>query len=145
MLVASLLVLTCGQILLRNLFSITLLWAEPLVRHLVLWIGFLGALIATRLDKHIRIDALLRLLPSRIQPICLAITRLFAAAIALLLAWTAIRFIADEMEFGTMAFLAVPSWIAQLVFPICFGLMALRFLYQAFEFTRQTKREEDAA
>ena len=40
LLVACLLVLTCGQILVRNLFSITFLGTESLVRHLVLWIGW---------------------------------------------------------------------------------------------------------
>ncbi|MEE2832280.1 MAG: hypothetical protein VYD18_07960, partial [Candidatus Latescibacterota bacterium] len=46
MLVGALLVLAFSQILLRNFLGITWLWGDPLVRHLVLWASFLGALIA---------------------------------------------------------------------------------------------------
>ena len=131
-LVVCLLLLTCGQILLRNLFSITFLGTENLVRHLVLWIGLAGALLATRLDKHIRVDALLRLLPIRIRGIALGFANFFTAVICGYLSSIASIFILDEREFGTMAFFAVPAWIAQICFPLVFGLMALRFLFQCW-------------
>lgn len=130
LLVACLLVLTCGQILLRNLFSITFLGAESLVRHLVLWIGLAGALVATRLDKHIRIDAVLRLLPARVRTIALSCADFFAAALCAYLAYISGCFVLDERTFGAVAFFAVPAWIAQLCFPLAFGLMGLRFLLQ---------------
>ena len=129
-LVVCLLVLTCGQILARNLLSITFLGTESLVRHLVLWIGLAGALVATRLDKHIRIDAALRLLPARARAIVLSGADFFATALCSYLAYIASRFVLDERAFGTTAFFAVPAWIAQLCFPLVFGLMALRFLLQ---------------
>ena len=56
LLMTSLILLAFGQIALRNLFGISFLWSEPLIRHLVLWCSFLGALIASRMDKHIRIN-----------------------------------------------------------------------------------------
>lgn len=131
-LVACLLVLTCGQILVRNLFSITFLGSESLVRHLVLWIGLAGALAATRLDKHIRIDALLRLVPARMRAIVLGGADFFAAALCAYLAYIAGRFVLDERAFGALAFFAVPAWVAQLCFPLAFGLMGLRFLLQSW-------------
>ena len=131
LLVACLVVLTCGQIIVRNLFSITFLGTESLVRHLVLWIGLAGALVATRLDKHIRIDAALRLLPARVQTIVLSCSDFFAAALCFYLAYIASRFVLDERAFGTTVFFAIPAWIAQLCFPLVFGLMALRFLLQS--------------
>ena len=130
LLVVCLLVLTCGQILVRNLFSITFLGTESLVRHLVLWIGLAGALVATRLDKHIRIDAALRLLPARARTIILGCADFFSTVLCVYLAYIAIRFVLDERAFGTTAFFAIPAWIAQLCFPLVFGLMALRFLLQ---------------
>ena len=130
LLVTGLLVLTCGQILMRNLFSITFLGTESLVRHLVLWIGLAGALVATRLDKHIRIDAALRLLPAQVRAIVLSGADLFAAALCAYLAYIAGGFVLDERAFGTTAFFAVPAWTAQLCFPLAFGLMGVRFLVQ---------------
>ena len=117
LLVACLLVLTCGQILMRNLFSITFLGTESLVRHLVLWIGLVGALIATRLDKHIRIDAALRLLPDRVRAIVLSCADFFAAVLCAYLAYIAGCFVLDERAFGTMAFLPSPLGSPNCAFP----------------------------
>jgi TRAP-type C4-dicarboxylate transport system permease small subunit len=35
------------QIVLRNAFSTGISWGDPLVRYLVLWVGFIGASLAT--------------------------------------------------------------------------------------------------
>lgn len=131
-LVTCLLVLTCGQIILRNLFSISFIGIESLVRHLVLWLGLAGALLATRMDKHIRIDAALRLLPPKARALALSFADILTTGICGLLAFVAWRFAMDEREYGGMAFFSFPAWIAQLCFPLVFGLMALRFLYQAW-------------
>ena len=128
-LVSGLVVLTCGQILLRNFFGLTFLGTESFVRHLVLWIGMAGALAATRVDKHVRIDAVLRLCPAAHRRYVLAVADLFTACLCALLTSIAWRFVGDERQFGALAFFDVPSWIAQLCFPVGFGLMTLRFLH----------------
>ena len=59
------------QILFRNLISVGIVWIDPIVRHLVLWVALLGASVATRENRHISIDVLAGRLPpahySRIQ------------------------------------------------------------------------------
>ena len=119
-----------AQIILRNLLSITFVWSDPLVRHLVLWCGLFGAMIATRQDKHIRIDALFRLLSPPWRDWVHASTSFFSALVCLLLTWISLRFIGDEMAGGTTAFLNLQTWQLQLIFPLSFGIMALRFLFQ---------------
>ena len=49
-----------SQIVLRNFFSTGIAWGDSLVRYLVVWVGFIGAAIAAREDKHITIDVLSR-------------------------------------------------------------------------------------
>lgn len=127
LLMAILILVACGQILLRNFFEVTLLWADALIRHLVLWCGFLGALIATRMDKHIRIDALLRLLSRTQQRWLILLTNLFSACICGLLTWISILFLQDELSFGARTFFDWPSWKLQLIFPLTFSIMCLRF------------------
>lgn len=127
LLVCVLLLVSFAQILLRNFFGLTLLWAEPFVRHLVLWLGFIGALIATRQDKHVKIDALLHLFPPRLKKLVQIFCSFFSAAVCTLLAWTALRFVADEREYATQAFDGFAAWKLQLVFPLVFAAMALRY------------------
>ena len=130
-LVTALVLLACGQILLRYIFSHSLLWADPAIRHLVLWTSMLGALLATRRDKHIKIDALTRFLPPRRAALLHVLTGLFAGSVCGLLAWISVSFIADERTYGGNAFLDIPTWQLQLIFPVSFGLMALHFLVRA--------------
>jgi TRAP-type C4-dicarboxylate transport system permease small subunit len=127
-LMGALVLIAAGQIILRSFFSVSLPWADPLVRHLVLWSGFLGAAIACRLDKHIRIDALLRLCPARWTLLMEAVGNLFSSSICALLVWTSIRFVLDEKAYAAVSFGNIPTWVLQLIFPLAFTIMAARFL-----------------
>ena len=40
------------QIFYRNVFGIGLLWADPMLRIMVLWVALAGAVIATRTDPY---------------------------------------------------------------------------------------------
>ena len=58
LLLTLMIVLAGTQILMRNLFDSGFVWIDPLLRALVLWVGLVGATVATRHNKHIRIDLL---------------------------------------------------------------------------------------
>ena len=130
LLVGALIGTAFAQIILRNLLSVTFLWTDPLVRHLVLWCGFVGAMIATRQGKHIRIDALLRLLSPPLLDLIQASTSFFSALVCFILTWVSLGFLGDEMALNTRTFLQIPTWKLQLIFPLTFGVMGFRFLFQ---------------
>ena len=129
-LVLTMTLLAFGQILMRNFFGTGSIIIDPLLRVMVLWVGLIGALVATRLDKQISIDALTRLLHPRLVEVSHIVTRLFAAAIAGLIAWHATRFLIDEWHVGTIAFAKVPAWAAESIIPVGFAIIALRYLLQ---------------
>lgn len=116
-----------GQIFLRNVFDSGLGWGDPLLRVMVLWVGLLGALAATRDDNHITIDVLSRFLPERSKSLARVVTDLFSAVVCGLIAYHSGRFVAMEFEDGAIAFAAVPAWVCEAVIPLGFGLMAVRF------------------
>ncbi|MBW2146092.1 MAG: TRAP transporter small permease [Deltaproteobacteria bacterium] len=120
------------QILLRNFFATGLGWGDPLVRSLVLWVGFIGAAIAAKEGKHINIDVVSRWLPTRGKIFIEAITQLFSFFVCGLLAFAALKFIKNEAQMGTITFLGIPGWVPQIILPITFGLMALRFCLRSF-------------
>jgi C4-dicarboxylate transporter DctQ subunit len=115
------------QIVLRNLLSTGLTWGDPLVRNLVLWVGFIGAAIATREGKHITIDVTLRWRPSLVKTLIEAITHLFSLFICGLLTLGALKFIKNEIQMESIAFGEIPSWIPEIILPVTFGLMTFRF------------------
>ena len=115
------------QIVLRNVFATGISWADPLVRNLVLWVGFVGAAIATREGRHITIDVLPHWVPQRGKAIIGVIIQLFVAFICGLLTFAAVKFVRNEALMGSITFLGIPAWVPQLILPITFGIMALRF------------------
>ncbi len=138
LLTTILVVVAVAQILLRNLFSITLLWADPVVRMLVLWTAFMGALVASRENRHLRIDALLRLLPGGKRRYVDVAVHLFNASVCGLLAGIAVEFVHDEYTYGMRGALDLPTWIFQLIFPLAFGVMSWRFLRQCWSSLTRT-------
>jgi TRAP-type C4-dicarboxylate transport system permease small subunit len=98
----------------------------------LLWLALGGALGATRAKRHIGIDALPRILPSRGHRIAWALTQAATAVICALLAWYGWGMVQMEREVPAAFVPGVPSWWPMLVFPAGFALMALRFAVAAF-------------
>jgi TRAP-type C4-dicarboxylate transport system permease small subunit len=128
LMLSSMILLATIQILLRNLFDSGLFWADPALRMLVLWLALLGAIAATREQRHIRIDLLSRYLNDRGKAVLQGINDLFSALICALIGWHAARLVYFEWQDGTQLFGGLPTWLCELIIPVGFGVMALRFL-----------------
>lgn len=121
-------ILAVVQIVLRNFVGTSLIWIEPFLQNAVLWIGLLGAMIASRHDEHIRIDLASTLLPERFRPGLTGVVDLFTAAICVLVAWYSIGFVIEERQYGSPGFAGIPGWLLQAVIPFGFTVMGLRYL-----------------
>jgi len=126
-----LVVLAFLQVVLRDIFSAGFLWADILLRHLMLWIGFLGAAIATSENRHINIDALRRFLSPAAQRIAGVFTDLFASAVCGLLANAALTFVRDESQTSNTLFGGIPGWWGEVIMPIGFALLSVHFVLRA--------------
>lgn len=117
------------QIILRNFFDLGLVWADPLLRAMLLWLGLLGAVAASHNDKHISIDLLSKFLSRRWLPWARMITSLFTALICILVAFHSARFVIDEYVYQTPSnvSLGIPAWVVELIIPLSFTLIALRY------------------
>jgi TRAP-type C4-dicarboxylate transport system permease small subunit len=114
------------QILLRNLLGGGIVWGEVLVRILVLWIGLVGAMVASRKGKHISIDVVNRYLPPQAKGIAKAVVELFTALVCAIAAFYSLRLVLADFEDGGLAFAQVPVWLCESVIPMAFTVIALR-------------------
>lgn len=119
------------QVVLRNLFSSGILWADIVLRHLLLWLGFLGAAIATSENRHINIDALRRFFSKRMRSAVEVLTDVFAASVCFLLARASWTFVQGEIADRRVLFGDIPSWYAQVIIPVGFGLLVVHFAIRA--------------
>lgn len=127
-LLSIMVVLSFVQVVLRNLFSESLLWGEIFLRHMVLWIGFLGAARATGEGRHITIDAFTRFLSPRMKLVARILTNAFAVTICFFLMKASLKFLADEVESGSTLHGDIPSWYSQIIIPVGFTLIIIHFL-----------------
>jgi TRAP-type C4-dicarboxylate transport system permease small subunit len=128
---ALMMVTAFAQIAARNLFGIGLTWSEPLVRYLVLWVGFLGAALAVREGRHITIELTSLWAPARDNRVLQAVSHLASALVCAVLAVAAARFVRDEAQIGGETLLFLPAWVPELIIPFTFAVMTLRFLLRA--------------
>ncbi len=132
-LLAVMLFMGFTQVVLRNLFSTSILWGDVFLRHVVVWVAFLGAIVATGEKRHITIDALTKILSEKGKKIAGVVTGIASIIVCYYLTDASYRFLVDEMEFGGILLLDIQRWIFQLIIPLGFGLMMLRFAVKVLE------------
>ena len=122
------------QIILRNFFSTGITGGAEMVRHLVLWIAFIGAAMAARDAKHIRIDVALRIITPRWRMFAEALTGLFTAGVCGILMYAAIQFNIMDYHSGTMiAFFDTPVWLLELIIPVGYLIVMIWFAVRCGE------------
>ena len=105
-----------------------IVWADPMIRLLVLWVGLAGATAASRQGKHIRIDFLKGMLPPKLENISQALVEIITAAICAAVAWHGVRFVRLEYVDGGNAFAQVPAWLCEAAIPLAFIVIACRYI-----------------
>jgi len=128
---AAMILLASGQIVLRNLFEIGFIWLDPLLRVMVLWTGLIGATIASRDNKHIRIDLLSRFLSKKTHLITQTFVGIFTSSVCLIIAWHGMNWISMDFADGLTSFANIPSWSLEVIIPIAFGFIGLRYLFHS--------------
>jgi TRAP-type C4-dicarboxylate transport system permease small subunit len=123
--------LSFGQMVLRNFFNMGIIWGDTLLRQWVLWLGFLGAAMAARQNKHISIEILSSLSSPYWERIIKTFTQICAGIISGFLAWAAWSFMLFEKEGGSILFLNIPVWVFQIILPYSFMIIAIRFIIGA--------------
>lgn len=128
---SGMIVLAVGQIVLREVFGTGIIWADELLKLMVLWLAMVGSIAACRDDRHIRIDVLSHLLPDWLVNMTRVLVDVFAAVVCAVVAWHAWRYLQLEIEFEDVVLVDTPAWIAHVVVPLSFALLSYRFVVLA--------------
>ena len=129
LLLGAMMLLATAQIVLRLFFDAGIIWADELLKILVLWIALVGSVATSRNRRHLRIDLLSHYLPEHLARLPLVVVDAFAAAVCGVIAWHSARYLA--LAFGDTVLLGIPAWTVQGILPVAFGLMAWRFAVYA--------------
>ena len=144
MLVTSLMIFL--QVILRYVFSYSIIWAEEFARYGIVWFVFLGSSLAVREGKHASVDVLIRLLPGKPQKVFdildIAISILFLAVVL----WFGGRMVVRIRQIGNITpALQIPMYIPYLAIPIGALMMIYRYVEKLIEVIRAPRVERTAA
>jgi tripartite ATP-independent transporter DctM subunit len=119
------------EIVLRRLFGVGIPGAGPIVQHLVLWVGFLGAAIAARDGKLLALASGTFIPDGRWRQLADIFAAAVASCIAAVLANGGLELLLAERETGSSIGAGIPTWVAQIALPLGFALIALRLVWHA--------------
>jgi len=141
----AMVVLAFLQVVLRNAFGTGLIWGDTLVRHMVLWTGFVGGALAAFEGRHISIDALTKFLSPRVRTGAAVLTNLFATVVCYFLTAASWTFLTGEMESGGTFILGLPGWVAMVIIPVGYVLIMIHFALKVFESIAELLRPKTGA
>lgn len=121
------------QIVMRNFMGAGLIWAESLLRITVLWLALFGAMVASRNNEHIAIDVMVDKFPPHFRNPIMFLSRFTTAIICLIASWYGFLFVADEYQYGGIAFGYIPNWLCEAIIPFSLFIIALRYAVSAIQ------------
>jgi TRAP-type C4-dicarboxylate transport system permease small subunit len=127
-LLLTMVVLISAQVVLRNFFNSGIAWSDVAARNMVLWVAFMGAMLATRVRSHVAIDILTRFIPRIPRNVVRIALDTFACIVTFLLARTALAFVIEERAMGSILFANIPTWIVETIIPFGFAMISLEYL-----------------
>ncbi|MGB5620990.1 MAG: TRAP transporter small permease subunit [Gammaproteobacteria bacterium] len=127
-LLGAMILIGASQIFMRNVLGEGLGWADESQRLLVLWIGLLGAMAASRDGRQLRIDLVSRYLRGYSRRFIEAFADLLTAVVAGTVGWYALAFVRESYAFGDELVGGIPAWLVQGVIPLAFVVIGLRHL-----------------
>ena len=137
-LLSNILILSILQIISRNIFDSGFVWADNVLRVLVLWLGLAGAILASREKKHIKIDILSKRFSKKYQYNIKKIGLIFSGSICLMVSLYSFQFVLLEYKDSIYAFENIPAWMTEIIIPFSFLIMGIRFIVESFKIKNQT-------
>ncbi len=129
-LLLAMIAIPAGETLARRFIGQGLPGSAVLVQHLTLWVGFLGALLATVAERHLGLstaEVIPEGLPRRAASL---VTRMVSTATCALLAYASAELVISETASDRTLPLGIPFWWSELVMPVGSALMAVRFAWR---------------
>ncbi len=114
------------EMVFRRLFNTGIAGSIVYVQHLTLWVGFVGAVIATRDRRHLTITSLDEFMPAPVKKVASIFRNFISTAVCFALFLASVQLVRSESIAGN---LALPTWVMELILPIGFIIMALRFAF----------------
>lgn len=123
---SGIVLLPLAEIVLRRWFATGIPGAAPIAQHLTMWVGLLGAAIAARDGKLLSLATGEFLAHSATASAARFVAATVGAAVSTIFAVGGLNLVGIDRADGTLITAGIPVWVADLVLPAAFGVIAVR-------------------
>jgi TRAP-type C4-dicarboxylate transport system permease small subunit len=117
----------------RELFKVGIPWAQKGAVYMMIWAGFLGAILVTQKVEHLRPEVADKLWKGKLRSFYLRFHNLLVLSFTLTMAYYSYLYVMESKEFGDRnVIIDMPMWLMQAIIPYTFFSMSLRYLYFIF-------------
>ena len=123
--------LPLGDAIGRRLGGLHVPGSAAYLQLLTLWLAFLGALLATWEDGHLKLSTASVLGEGRGRNAATLLAGAVAAAVTAVLAYASFQVVKADRLAGSVLTIGLPQWLGELVMPAALAAMALLFVVKA--------------
>lgn len=139
-------VLIFVQVIMRYVFSNSLSWSEEVARFCFIWLSWIGASYCVKIDAHLRVTALLSVLPKKLLPYINLLMYICWGLFSLDLAYEGFKLIQMIYERGQASpALLIPMWIPVACVPVGSALMTFRLLGKVYDTVKEIMSHHEVA
>lgn len=123
--------LSFGNVIGRYGFGVTLIWADEVQIYVMIWMAFLGAVVASRRRMHLRMDLLVKMLPSGWRRAIQVIELLVIGTLAGVVVYLSGQYAYNMMRLNRLSDVAqIPMWIPHGGVTLGFALILVIVLHE---------------
>ncbi len=135
---AGMVVVVFGNVIFRYFLNAALAWSEEVSRFMLIWLAFLGAVIAYLRNEHLGIDIMLKVLPPLSARILAIVADVLVFGVLVIMTKGGIDMTVDSFASGWVAAaVPIPYGYVYLVAPIATGLMLIESVIKLFSDIRK--------
>lgn len=120
------------QVVLRYVFSSSLLWVEELGRFMFMWLIWLGVTIGIMKKSHIGVDFFVNLLPAKCQRWVTVLSTVITGTFFLILSYWGFNFAMKNIV-AQSTVLLIPMGYVYMILPVCSFICVVYCLQQIME------------
>lgn len=124
-------IVTALQVFMRHVMNSSLSWSEELARYCFIWLVYIGISYGVKMQRHIKVDALLHFLKDRQKIYLSLIANLIFLAFSIFIVIYGYDISRQLLGWGqTSPALHIPMGIVYLATPVGFAITSIRLIQQ---------------
>ncbi len=117
----------------REIYQTGIPWAQKGAVYLMIWAGFIGAILVTHKVEHLRPEIADKIWTGSLKKFYLRFHNLLVFIFTSAMTYYSILYVLESKEFADRnVIIDVAMWVLQLIIPYAFASMSLRYLYFIF-------------